>query len=248
MLEVVVGSYEKDLLEETSLFEKENIVDVSLLLSIGNIKNLKKMNIRNVASYSIDVKEKIEELKQKISKSSSIRIWYSNLSNEEVCALYFIINLINDVKNTNIYVCNVASDKYFSLGNYSVSEIKNLLDKTRIMSQEEINLYVNSWNCLEEENGDLRIVRNNKLYSESFEYLHNDILCLLKKYNYISYYEFVGECYKSRLCGFDIDVVFIKAIDDLINSGKIQDCKIEQSENIKVTPDKRYIKVSDNYI
>ena len=36
--------------------------------------------------------------------------------------------------------------------------------------------------------------------------------------------------------------------DDLINSGKIQDCKIEQSENIKVTPDKRYIKVSDNYI
>ena len=107
-----------------------------------------------------------------------------------------------------------------------------MLDKTRKLTQTEIEQYKKIWEQLEEDNSDLRILNNSILESHNYQYLDNKIIELLKKYDSVYYFEFVGECLRSRLCGFYMDIIFMTRIDKMIQSGRIEVCEIRQEKTL----------------
>jgi len=244
MLELVVSDSEKGLLRNTKLFNDEDIISFSLLLSYGKIKNLKSTIIREGYSYTINVQDELKLLREKVSDKKDIRIWYSRLDNEDVCTLCFIVNYLNDIKDLNIYVCDATDSEHFSLGSYLVSEVDDLIEKTKKLSDFDKKNYKELWDKLENENGDLRIIDGDNLVSYGYNYLDNKIIELLEKYDNIYYWAFVGECMSLRLCNFYGDIFFTERINKMIEDGKIMVCKVVSEKNFMGEfVDRKYIKV-----
>lgn len=247
MLEIVTSSSEKYLLEQTKMFNADDIFDFSLLLSCGKIKDLKTSLTRNIYNYDIDIQSNLKKLEQKILKYKNIRIWISSQDNEDVCTLCFIINYSLCKRDINFYICDVYNKEYYSLGSYSVNETPQLINRSKKLTIYEINYYKDLWEKLEKENGDLRIIENNTLVSYSYDYLDNKIIELLKKYDSIYYWEFTGICLSKRLCNFYGDIFFTYRINEMIKEGKIIISKREKSQNFMGEEIiKEYIKASSN--
>ena len=62
MLELTISDSDKHLLEETNLFNKNNIISFCLLLSYGNLNDLVTSSVRKIAFVEVNVKEKLELL------------------------------------------------------------------------------------------------------------------------------------------------------------------------------------------
>lgn len=244
MLEIAVSGSEKNLLQETKLFD-DDIISFSLLLSYGKIKDIKSILMRNVCNYNIDVQFELKKLREKAVNKKSIRIWYSSLDNEDFCTLCFIVNYLSDIENLDIYVCDVSDNEHFSLGGYSVLEVSALVNNTKKLSQIECKYYNDLWDKLEEENGDLRIVFNRSLISCDYNYLDSKIIELLDKNDSVYYWSFVGECLRLRLCNFYGDIFFIERINEMIKNGRIVICDVVKEKNFMgKMVDKKYIKVA----
>lgn len=244
MLEIVINGSDGLLLEETSLFNKNDIISFSLLLSYGNINNIKELKSRSVCGYNFPVSDILSFLRNKVSSYEYIRIWYSSFDNEDVSTLYFLVNFLNQISEFNIYVCDVYDENHFSLGSYDKTEVNMLLDKTCLLTKDIKKKYGDEWTRLEEENGDLRIISDGSLVSYDYEYLDSKIIDLLKKYDSVYYWSFIGECVSLRLCNFYGDIFFIERVNEMIKLGKIDVCEVKQEMNFmgKIVENK-YIKV-----
>lgn len=237
MLEIVSTSSDKSYLEDTKLFNKEDIITASLLFSIGKIKGIKNEVERSVCGINIPNLQELKSLKEKSKSYKSIRIWYSSIDSEDVSTLYFVINYLSDIEN--IYICDTNP----SLFAYSTQEISKLLEKTKKLTKEEIENYKKLWDKLEEENGDLRLLNKSHLESKSYEYLDNKIIEYLKQFGSIRYgYFIINECMK--LFNLKFDLLFKARIDKMIEDKKIEILNLE-NDSIKSDYEK-YIKVSEN--
>jgi len=245
MLEIVVNGSDELILEETTLFNKDDIISFSLLLSYGKINNIKEIKFRNACGYKIPVSDMLSFLRNKVSSYKDIRIWYSSFDNEDVSTLYFLINYLNQISEFNIYVCDVYDEKHYSLSSYTDSQINILLDKTCLLTNDIKKKYNDEWIRLEEENGDLRIISDGSLVSYDYEYLDLKIINLLKKYDSVYYWTFIGECVKLRLCNFYGDIFFTERVNEMIKLGKIDVCEVKQEiDFMGRIVENKYIKVN----
>lgn len=189
MLEIVDGLTEQYVLRKIKLFESENIIDMALLLNVGHINNLENIEKKITCDETINVKEKIEKLKEKLKQHNNVRIWFSSIDSEDYNFFHFIVYLINKInKNIKINIIDVGTIKpirkivpTWSVSCYDTEEIKELLQFTRVLTQEEISNISDEWKMLEQENSDLRIIENKKLKSVSYDFLDKRILEELSK-------------------------------------------------------------------
>lgn len=247
ILEIVDGMSEYGVLKKSKLFEEKNIIEMALLLNVGSIKNLEQIEFKTTCDALIDVKEKIENLKEKLKYHNTVRIWFSSLDSEDYNFFMFVVYLINKInKNIIINIINVGTipknDKlkygpYWSLGCFSSNEIKELIQFERKLTIQEIDDISSKWKKLETENRDLRIIENKKLKSVNYEFLDKIALEELSKYEEIDEIRLIvdlmaREREKQDLGGINGEIIFRYRINELIKQNKIKIVRIEQKKNI----------------
>ena len=246
-LEIVNGIGEYGLLKKSNLFKEENIIDMSLLLNVGHINNLENLENKITCNNEINVKEKIDKLKEILNNYRNVRIWYSSLDSEDYNFFIFIVYLINKInKNITISQLDVGKVKktdkikfgaYWSLGCYDKLEIEGLLEFEKNLTPEEIKSITKAWKKLEQENSDLRIIENGKIKSVNYEYLDKKILEELSKHNEIDETRLVvdlmlRERTEHDMGGINGQIIFSYRIKELIKQNKIKIVRIEQKKNI----------------
>ena len=237
MLEIVNGMSEYGVLKRSKLFKEENIIEMALLLNVGSIKDLENTEIKTTCNALIDVKEKIETLKDKLKCNNTVRIWFSSLDSEDYSFFLFVIYLINKInKEIKINIINAGTipkneklkyGPYWSLGCFSPDEIKELSQFERTLTQEEIQSLSKEWMKLESENSDLRIIDNKKLKSVNYEFLDKTILEELSKYEEVDEIRLIvdlmiREREKHDLGGINGEIIFSYRISELIKQNKIK--------------------------
>lgn len=256
MLEIVNGMSEYGVLKRSKLFKEENIIEMALLLNVGSIKDLENTEIKTTCDALIDVKEKIENLKNKLKCNNTVRIWFSSLDSEDYSFFLFVIYLINKInKEVKINIINVGTipknDKlkygsYWSLGCFSPNEIKELLQFERTLTQEEIQSLSKEWMKLESENSDIRIIDNKKLKSVNYEFLDKTILEELSKYEEVDEIRLIvdlmiREREKHDLGGINGEIIFSYRINELIKQNKIKIVRERLSVNAIKELEKRTV-------
>ncbi len=232
MLEIVINESEKNVLNYSHLFKKNDIVSFSLLLTYGKIKDVEQNEYKKVFDIELNPKNIFNELIEKIDNYGEIRIWYSSCDSESLNTYYFLVNYLSN-KNKTIYCCDVYNKEYSSLGSYDSTKIEKLLLNTKKLNNDEINNICLIWQKLLKENGDLRLLENNELVSRSFDFLDNVILEYLSLYDEpVKYYSFIGILISKELFGIRGDLFFSARIDYLINIGKIIVDRIVREKNI----------------
>lgn len=244
MLEVVMGLSEILVLKESKLFNEEDIIGFSALSSMKKINNIYNETSREISYCKINVKKEINNLREKVKNYKEIRIWYSSIDNEELCNLHLIIDLLKD-NDILIHAIDVGKEKVWSISCYHESQIKDLLKYDLIISQEEKNNYINTWNNLLIENKDLRIIENGILKSYDYEYLDLRIKEILKKIGEIKYIGLIGRCIANEICNFHESIIFESRTEYLINKKEIIITKIQKEKNfMNEEKDVKYIKLN----
>lgn len=230
MLEITMSDTEKLLLQRSNLFNSEDIISFCLLLSYGKLNNLSNIVLRKNGQVEIDVKNKLKLLEKVIKKYKEIRIWYSSNDNENMCNVCYLTNYLStyDIK---IYLCDVIDDGRFALGCYSEKEIEGLLPRTKLLTKDEIEKYIELWDKLEEQNSDIRIIKDNTINSYDFAYLDEKILDLLSDSGSIRYWGLIAKCMMDRIYNFSPDYIFKARIDYLIENNFIKVDKIIKEED-----------------
>lgn len=113
-------------------------------------------------------------------------------SSKKVC-IYSCRNNIHDYLSF-IYLCSILNndisvvftDDYskdaFSLSSITPKEINDVLKYEKILSKDDIERYKNEWVELSKENSELRIIKDKKVISVSYDYLDKYIKeCLVDK-------------------------------------------------------------------
>ena len=151
---------------------------MALLLNVGYINNLENLENKTTCNNEINVKEKIDKLKEKLKEHKIVRIWYSSLDSEDYNFFMFLVYLINKIDN-NISIKQVDVGKVnktgkikfgasWSLGCYNELEVEGLLDFQNELSTDKINNISNEWKKFEKENSDLKIIEYGKERIEDF--------------------------------------------------------------------------------
>ena len=135
MLEIVISESEKNVLNYSHLFTKNDIVSFSLLLTYGKIKDVEQNEYKKVFDIELNPKNIFNELIEKIDNYGEIRIWYSSCDSESLNTYYFLVNYLSN-KNKTIYCCDVYNKEYSSLGSYDSTKI----EKTKL-AKIEAKLY-----------------------------------------------------------------------------------------------------------
>lgn len=231
MLEITISGSEKMLLQESKLFDNNDVIDFSLLLTYDKIIGIEDKEYKKVSLAEFNPKREYNNLIEKISEYNEIRIWYSSKECEDLNMYYYLVTLLSSLNKT-IYSCNVFDENKYCLGCYTSDEIDKLLINTKKLSKGEIDKITLTWKQLEQENADLRLIEGNKLVSHNFDFLDNLILEELKKYQEpVRYYSFVGELMSNRIYGLCSDLFFSARIDCLIEIGKIKIAEIKKEKN-----------------
>lgn len=183
MLELVRREEEKALLERTNL-------------NFDKIYNLCSSFNAYVCIYPISKLPGYQQLSKELKKHKEFRIWYSSTSSEDLNTYYYLISQIyNNIKNPTIYV--IDASKYSSNINNILSctekEIEEAIKYQRKLSLKEVEDTINYWHQLQLEKGDLRLIKNKKLVSVSYEEINKEILERLSKYEEISILDFISK-------------------------------------------------------
>ena len=244
MLEIAISGTDRLVLTKSNLFNDNDIIDFSVLLTYGKIKKIETKEHKKVSLNEFSPKEEYNKLAEKIANYDEIRIWYSSGDSEDLNTYYYLVNYLSN-KNKIIYSCDVCNGCNFSLGCYTSDEIENLLLNTKKLTQEEIVNLSLIWKQLEEENADLRLIEDDKLISHNFNFLDNKILEKLSAYKEpVRYYSFVGNLMSNKIYGLCSDLFFSARIDYLIEIGKILIFEIIKEKNIiGELADYKYIKI-----
>lgn len=232
MLEITISATDRLVLTKSNLFNDNDVIDFSILLTYGKINKIETKEHKKVSLAEFSPKEEYITLAEKIANYNEIRIWYSSCDSEDLNTYYYVVNYLRD-KNKIIYSCDVCNGRNFSLGCYPSDEIDNLLLNTKKLTKEEIINISLSWKQLEKENADLRVIEDNKLVSHDFDVLDNKILEKLNTYKEpVRYYSFVADLMSNKIYGLYADIFFSARIDYLIEIGKIEIVEIRKEKNI----------------
>ena len=139
MLEIVMKTSEMYVLKESKLFDEKNIIGFCALLSMGDINDIFNQTSKTISYCKINPKEEIQQLKNKLKEYKEIRIWYSSIDNEQLCNLYFIIDLLKD-NDIIIHTIDVGKEKIWSISCFHESEVQKLLKYNLTLSKEDIQI------------------------------------------------------------------------------------------------------------
>ena len=94
-----------------------------------------------------------------LKNGEEFRIWYSDRSPSELAGFYYACYLLSNYKG-NIYVMNlreIEDDEYcWTWAGLSSKEIKDVLNKRKLLNNQEQNKIIEEWNILKQENTDYR--------------------------------------------------------------------------------------------
>ncbi|MFT8319965.1 MAG: DUF1835 domain-containing protein [Bacillus sp. (in: firmicutes)] len=196
-------------LREMDLAEKEQIIRLSDLFSVGSIYQLHKKSgmiekgewmeehlnyEEEIDIYNSYYKRTIRKIKD-IPSDRPIVIWTADNSHEQT-ALRFILYLLKDIRN-NIYIINTTSSfqKHIPLsagtecmirhtGEISPDQLKVIYTKNKKelpITLEERKKLVQEWELLSQSKEVLRIWDNGQIRSVPEDYYDSYILCTVKK-------------------------------------------------------------------
>lgn len=222
MLELVRREEEKALLERTNL-------------KFDYIYNLEQSYNAYVCINPIEELPGYKSLIKELKKHKSFRIWYSSTSSEDLNTYYYLINQVYKIlKNPIIYVIDISQNNINNILNCTEKEIEESFKYQKQLSNKEIEESINYWNQLKLEKGDLRLIKNKKLVSISYEEINKEILKRLSKYEEISILDFINkELLMAQL--FSITEAYGTwdiLIKRLINQNKIRIVRREYQESL----------------
>lgn len=94
-----------------------------------------------------------------LKNGEEFRIWYSDRSPSELAGFYYACYLLSNY-NGNIYVMNlreIKDDEYcWTWAGLSSTEIKEVLNKRKLLNKQEQNKIIEEWNILKQENTNYR--------------------------------------------------------------------------------------------
>lgn len=137
MLEIVFSDSEKLLLERSNLFNKEDILSLTFLLSMGKLDDFEYQTKRTIGDIEVNIPSEISKLKSKVKDYKNIRIWYASNVNEDYLSMMYVVYLCSD-KNIQV----VDGYQRYGISGYADDEIKDLVKKSRVLSKEEIQEYI----------------------------------------------------------------------------------------------------------
>jgi len=233
MLNICYGKSAQGILQRA--FEdinESNIIDMSLLLSFGNISDLNSEIFRSALIYEdILIKEKRDELLKLTNNHSKIRIWNSTGDAEDYCDFLYTLEILNSANvNVEINVIDGYEQKLDRNGNLyeiqtitqrSEEEVKELINKEEKLDQEKTREHLNLWNKLKSENKYMRIIKDKKLISVEQNYFDDKIVYYMKK-DYQPNYT-IRQLLGLMMSEFRIgDMFLVTRVDKLIENGKIK--------------------------
>ncbi len=264
MLEITNGLSDQWVLTKTKLFKKEDIIEMSLLLNVGSIKDLEKIETKTTCNEIINVKEKIDKLKEKLETHDTVRIWYSSMDSEDYNFFTFMVYVINKIKkNITIKTINVGEIpkteklKYgpsWSISCYSEDEIREIMKFEKQLTTEEIDDISIEWIKLENENADLRIIEKQGLKSANYKFLDDIVLEELSKCkemdeNRLIVNLMLREQENHDVGGINGQIIFQYRINELKKQNKIKVVRTRLELNaIKELEKRIVIKIAKNQI
>ena len=222
MLELVRREEEKALLERTNL-------------KFDYIYNLSSSYNAYVCINTTEELPEYKSLIKELKKHKSFRIWYSSTSSEDLNTYYYLINQIYKIlKNPIIYIIDISQNNKHDILTCTEKEIEESLKYQKQLSNKEIEESINYWNQLKLENGDLRLIKNKRLVSISYEEINKEILERLSKYEEISIIDFINkELLVPKLFSItDSYGTWNVLIKRLINQNKIRIVRREYQESL----------------
>lgn len=242
MLEIVFSDSEKLLLERSNLFNKEDILSLTFLLSMGKLDDFEYQTKRTIGDIEVNIPSEISKLKNKVKDYKNIRIWYASNVNEDYLSMMYVVYLCSD-KNIQV----VDGYQRYGISGYADDEIKDLVKKSRVLSKEEIQEYILKWNKIYDANSEVRILNNGEIINESYECFDSEILDKLYSLGELKEWSFIGNCMANNLKSFVMSVCYKSRVDYLKSIGKIVVTKTVTEKNM-IGEDRirNYIKIKDN--
>ena len=242
MLEIVFSDSEKLLLERSSLFNKENILSLTFLLSMGKLDDFEHQAKRTIGDIEVNIPSEISKLKNKVKNYENIRIWYASDVNEDYLSMMYVVYLCSD-KNIEV----VDGYQRNGISGYADDEIKDLVKESRVLTKEEIQKYILKWNKIYDENSEVRFLNNGEIINESYECFDNEILDKLSSLGESKEWSFIGNCMANNLKSFAMCVCYKSRVDYLKGIGKIVVTKTVTEKNM-IGEDRtiNYIKVKED--
>lgn len=183
-----------------------------------------------------DFKSEMKLLKDEAEKASLIRVWSSHLNCDDYLLLLYICKCFPNKKISAIF-----SEEFnwnsLSIGMMDGKEMKELIKREHILTNNQINGYIREWDELVKVNSKLRYIVNGKVISVNDDYFDKIILDMLSKYEEIHLNRFIGELIGNQVINDAGDALYRYLINNLINKGSIA----KYSKNGKI-----YIKLLDD--
>ncbi len=242
MLEIVFSDSEKLLLERSNLFNKEDILSLTFLLSMGKLDDFEYQTKRTIGDIEVNIPSEISKLKSKVKDYKNIRIWYASNVNEDYLSMMYVVYLCSD-KNIQV----VDGYQRYGISGYADDEIKDLVKKSRVLSKEEIQEYILKWNKIYDANSEVRFLNNGEIINESYESFDSEILDKLSSLGELKEWSFIVSCMANNLKSFVMAVCYKSRVDYLKSIGKIVVTKTVTEKNM-IGEDRirNYIRIKDN--
>lgn len=231
--EVVFGDSLCHEIKKSKFANNNFIIKFDMLFSICDLSNINK-NIINLndeycnlinseliydVSNIYSLKNIIIDLKAAINNKNKIRIWTSYNQIDAYLMFLYICNFFSNI-DYDLYV--LYSDEFdkecYSPACMNENELEKLLKFEHKLTKQEIKEYSNEWKQIVIDNSDMRVIKNGKAISVSFNYYDDIILNKLKELGEVKTVSLVSNLMK------DIhlyDTVFTYLIDKLIKDKKI---------------------------
>ena len=99
MLEITISRIDRMVLTKSNLFNDNDIIDFSLLLTYGKVNKIEEQEYKKVSLAEFSPKEEYTTLVEKIANYDEIRIWYSSYDCEDFNTYYYLVNYLSDKNN-----------------------------------------------------------------------------------------------------------------------------------------------------
>lgn len=229
-VEIVLGGSPAGSLR-SSKFSLNKILDFYVSPSLGDLSDIKKLIIKLPKciyheEITCDLNEDVSKLYDLLNKGYTVRVWTSHLAPDSYLLLLLVCNLLkNRIDKLNVVYSDEFNTECYSFGTMTGEEINKSIDYEHTIFKNEIENLSNEWDKIVLKNSDLRIIKNNKVESISYDYFDGEILEFLSNKKTSTILEL---CYEFSNKYYINDALFIYLVTRLINAGKI--VVVEQNE------------------
>lgn len=240
MIEIANGSTSAFVLKKSGLFNDSEIIDISLFLTGGYLKDINNENKR--IAYGIDIDDlgiQRNLFLEKIKKNKNIRLWLSTESSENYMTILFVLNLLREnINDYNISIIDISKIEFENGKPYDICEISyenigEILYASKKLDNDTLNKNLLLWDKLYEENSLMRTLENGVLKSVSKTYFDNIILEFLEKNGEIEVIKLVAKIMEYYNNGNMPHLCYYYAIDKLIENNKIVIVKVGRGTTLE---------------